>query len=534
MVILGIGGSIHDFSYCLIKDGVVISAIEEERVSGEKHCLGVRSSLFKGIEYCLKQYDMNFKNIDIFISNNLFDGHWEIPFNSNIVRINHHLAHACSSYFNSGFEESALLVIDGSGDKYLYQHKTSTISWGHAVDKNITIHKPIIGDDSNYITNSLGEFYSLITERCGLNRFNEGKTMGLASYGSDKYIKEMDQYVSISTNRKNELSVNVNLAELDIWANEIVKKDGSFKNKADLAYAAQAILEKSVFFIMNFLYEKTKCKNICYAGGIALNSVLNGKIIKNTPFENIFIFPAAGDAGTAFGAAQYAYYILLDKPFKTKRMETCFFGKKYNNFDIERALKKFENKINVEHIENDDEITKKAAELLNSEKIIGWFQGGSEIGPRALGNRSILADPRNVDMKDIINSKVKFRESFRPFAPVVLKEQVKNYFITDFEDNPFMLYVAEVRDDKKALLGAVTHVDGTARLQTVTMEQNPLYYKVIDEFYRLTSVPVLLNTSLNIKGKPIVEKPEQAIECLLESQLDGVFIHSYYITKLVH
>lgn len=184
-------------------------------------------------------------------------------------------------------------------------------------------------------------------------------------------------------------------------------------------------------------------------------------------------------------------------------------------------------------LKNEHDMIKKAAQLLCSEKIIGWFQGESEIGPRALGNRSILADPRNANMKDIINSKVKFRESFRPFAPVVLKEELNNFFITDFDDNPYMLYVAEVRDDKKDVLGAVTHVDGSARLQTVTIEQNPLYYKVIDEFYKLTSVPVLLNTSFNIKGKPIVEKPEEAIRCLLESELDGIFIHSYYVTRYI-
>ena len=541
MVILGIGGSIHDFSYCLLKDGIIIGAIEEERVSREKHSKGARSQALKGMKYLLKLHGLSNEDVDIFISNSLWHGRPDYPFASNIVRINHHLAHACSSYYNSGFDESALLVIDGRGDQY-FGGKWSTISLGYALGKKPNIFESVSGILQRVsgdgvvpfapVTNSLGELYSTITFCCGFGGLNEGKTMGLAPYGSDKYVKEMDQFVKISLDQNGKLNVNVNIDELSIWANEIVQKDDTFENKADLAYAGQAILEKSVFHIMNVLYDKTKCKNLSYAGGTALNSVLNGKIKKNTPFENVYIFPAAGDAGTSFGAAQYAHYILYNKPFRAKKMNTCFFGRKYNDLDIETVLKKYKNRIEVEYINNTNDMAKKAAELLNDEKIIGWFQGESEIGPRALGNRSILADPRKPYMKEIINSKVKFRESFRPFAPVVLKEQVNDFFTTDFDDNPFMLYVAEVIDDKKVMLGAVTHVDGSARLQTVTMEQNPLFYKVIDEFYKITSVPVLLNTSFNIKGEPIVEKPEEAIRCLLESELDSIFIHSYYITKL--
>jgi carbamoyltransferase len=541
MVILGIGGSTHDFSYCLLKDGTIIGAIEEERVSREKHSKGVHSQALGGMKCLLKQHGLSYEDVDIFISNSLWYGHTEYPFFSNIIRINHHLAHACSSYYNSGFDESALLVIDGSGDQFLGR-KWSTISLGYASGKKPSIFESVYGtfkkasgdgtDIYDQATNSLGELYSSITCCCGFGRLNEGKTMGLAPYGSDRYVKEMEQFVKISLCNKN-LDVKVNISDLNRWANEIVLKDESFENKAALAYAGQAILEESVFHIMNVLYDKTKCKNLCYAGGTALNSVLNGKIKKKTPFENIYIFPAAGDAGTSFGAAQYAHYVLCNSPYQAKKMATCFLGGKYDDHDIETVLKKYENQIIVEYINDTHNMTKKAAELLNDGKIIGWFQGESEIGPRALGNRSILADPRNPYMKDIINSKIKFRESFRPFAPVVLKEQMKNYFITDFDDNPYMLYVAEVCADKKNMLGAVTHVDGSARLQTVTIEQNPLYYKVIDEFYKLTSVPVLLNTSLNTKGEPIVEKPEEAIRCLLESDLDGIFIHSYYIAKYI-
>lgn len=562
MDILGIGGSQHDYAFCILRDGKVCVAIEEERVSREKHGNGLRSQALSGISYCLASQDMTIDDIDCVVSNNLWgiSAYTRYPFFSKVFRINHHMAHACAAFYNSGFEESAILVIDGAGDHYR-DNMSETISLGTATQKGPCFYEKILGEereyddffgllhtfnikkafspqlidkdrlDSLFLTdNSLGDFYSLMSYCCGFILLSEGKTMGLASYGTDRYVKELRSLVKYSYDEHKNCNISIKIDEVYQFLRELVKKDDDFDKKADLAYAAQRILEETIFFLMNCLYDKSHSKNLCYSGGVALNSVLNGKIKKYTPFENVYIYPAAGDSGTAIGSAMYAYHVMFGNTYIPKTSNTCYYGISYENKEIEKAIRRYSNQVVGIRL-NDKECIENAAQMLSEGKVIGWFQGRSEFGPRALGNRSILADPRRSEMKDIINKKVKFRESFRPFAPVVTYEDVHDYFDTDFEDNPYMLYVANVKENQRARLAAVTHVDGTARLQTIKRSQNPKYYDLIKEFQRYSDIPVLLNTSFNIKGRPIVEKPEDAIECLLGSSIDAIFIENWYLVK---
>jgi len=544
MRVLGIGGSDHDLSSCLIEDGKLLIAIEEERISKEKHGNGVRSCILKSVDYCLNEFQYNYKDMDMIITSDLFFPRLNSrkPFLEKMIKINHHLAHNACSYYLSGFDDAALLVVDGNGSIFSLD-SSETVTLGYVSNGVFdTIEKIYgaagVGNIQHRVTpeNSLGRFYAFFNTVCGFGFLESGKLMGLASYGKGTYINEIRKYAKIEIDTTNSLQMVIDLEnkELIEFLKYIQAKktdEDKFQVKADIAYSAQYILEEFIFLIMNRLYEKTKCKRLCYSGGVAYNSVLNGKIKKKTPFEEVFIPPAAGDSGTAIGAAMYGYYNIFKNTYKNKgQMECAYTGKKYTDDDVLNALKSFKNQISYEKLSRND-IISAAAESLKQGKIIGWFQGKSEIGPRALGNRSILADPRINNMKDILNHRVKFRESFRPFAPVILEEKVYEYFNTDFPKNPFMLYVGDVEEEKKEIIPAVTHVDGSARLQTVNSECNEMYYCLIKKFYDLTNVPVILNTSFNIKGKPIVETPRDAIECYLNCDMDYLYIHDYKIKK---
>lgn len=355
--------------------------------------------------------------------------------------------------------------------------------------------------------------------------------MGLASYGTDRYVKEMWKCVAVKEDGGRE--INFPREEffdfIRTLKKESVGKD-LFQIRADVAFAAQAVLEKSTFLLMEELYNKTKCRKLCYSGGVALNSTLNGKITKETPFTDIFIPPMSGDAGTAIGSALYGHYCRNGGRYDPHKIKSVYWGKSYSDLEIENALKKNEENIAWSK-QTTEEVAETAALKLKSGQILGWFQGGCEAGPRALGNRSILADPRRKNMKDILNSRVKFRESFRPFAPSVLQEYAKDYFETDGTEYPFMLFVHPVKESKKSVIPAVTHVDGTARIQTVNEEDNPVYYGLINAFYRLTGVPVLLNTSFNIKGEPIIETPSDALKSFIKADMDCLCIGNYVVTK---
>lgn len=530
MQILAIGGSGHDYSFCYLKNGKIIRAIEEERLSREKHARGIRSKLFKGIEYCLHGLT-SIDDLDIIITNNICDigPIKEKHYIHNIVTINHHLAHAASSYYSSGFDDAAFVVIDGHGSIY-HQYdknpKTEILSSGYINRDKINFIETKYGSFKHTFTPSLGSFYDVLTNACGFGFNCEGKTMGLSSYGKPVYLTELMKHIDYDKH----IFCNETLVEL---MHGIIHKDNTdiFQTKANLAASGQSILELFVYKLLNELYEKTKCPRLCLAGGVALNSVMNGKIKKHTPFKDVFIFPAANDGGTAIGAAYYAYYQLGKNKYRdTEQIKHVYYGKSYDDDSVKKSIQKYGNQISYKTYVYSDLINV-TAQLIADDKIVGWFQGGSEAGPRALGNRSIIANPSNRDMKDILNSRVKFREAFRPFAPAVLKEKVHDYFDTEYPDNPFMLYICNVKKSKINEIPAVVHVDGTARFQTVGIDNNKKFYDLINAFYRIKGVPIVLNTSLNIKGNPIAETPVDAIECLLNSKMDCLIIENYLIGK---
>ena len=533
MIIFGIGGSAHDFSSCIVQDGKIRIMLEEERITRNKHALGFRSHFFRSKAYVMDNMKLHENDIDMFIGNDLIMSHLiKLHFPERTRLIRHHMSHIAGTYYSSGFSESALLCIDGSGS-VLSDDAEEVITYGYAQNNDIRIMHQVTQDYKKNIYSSLGGLYEAFTVLCGFRVFEDGKTMGLSAYGKDTYYHELSKYVSIDS--IGNLSMFQSPGQLKEYANELKKgknEEQIFRIHADLAYAGQRILEESVFEIMRILYEKTKCSRLCYSGGVALNSVHNGKILKNTPFKEVYILPACNDAGTSIGAALYGYYNLAGNPYHGgKRLRSAYFGKSYDDSYIEKALKVQNGKIQWRKLER-SELLKDAVKNLSEQKIVGWFQGRSEIGPRALGNRSILTDARDKNMKDKLNKRVKFREGFRPFAPVVPLEKAKDYFVMEHDESEFMLFVSQVREDRCDEIPSVIHIDQTARVQTLTANENDLIYQLVMEFGNETGTYVLINTSFNVQGQPIVEKPEEAIDCFLSTQIDVLYMNSYKIEKV--
>jgi carbamoyltransferase len=414
----------------------------------------------------------------------------------------------------------------------------------------------------------LGLLYSAFTAYLGFE-VNEGeyKVMGMAPFGKPKYVDKVYKLIRLSGDGSFELNMEYFLyhqSSEKTYNRKFEDLFGPSRNPdphfftaasgypsyfgekptnydelcqenqyyADIASSIQAVTEDVLAKMANQAYQETGLKNLCMAGGVALNSVANGKILKGTPFERIYIQPSAGDGGGALGAALFAYHMVLGKPRKFI-MEHAYWGEKHGNGEIDSFLK--ENAIPYERIENEDRLIERVVDKLGAGKVIGWYQGRFEWGPRALGNRSILADPRRTDMKDIVNTKIKFREPFRPFAPSVLVEETGNYFslpeAAHHYPARFMLYVVDVNEDKHEVIPAITHVDGTGRLQTVQKEINPRYYKLIDTFGQATGVPVVLNTSFNLKGEPIVNTPQEAFNSFERSGMDVLVLGDYVVEK---
>jgi len=384
----------------------------------------------------------------------------------------------------------------------------------------------------------LGLLYSTVTSYLGFKVNNdEYKVMGLAGYGDPKYIENFKKIIDIKDDGsfKLDMSYFVFHYKERMPSKKFIKEFGPMRHKdekinqrhKDIAASLQNITEEVIFNLLRQLYKETKLKNLCMAGGVALNSVANGKIIKKTPFKKVFIQPASSDAGTSLGAAFYIYNSIFRKKRKFV-MEHAYWGPEFKTNEIRKFL--INKKINFFEFDNDDELLKKTAELIFKNKIIGFFQGRMEWGPRALGNRSILANPCNPKMKDILNKKVKHREDFRPFAPVVTIEDFKDYFEAELPD-PFMLFVYPIKNEKRKLIPSVTHIDGTGRIQTIEKSQNPRYYKLIKEFEKLSGVPILINTSFNIKGEPIVCTPEDAYKCMMGTGIDYLVIDKFLIAK---
>jgi carbamoyltransferase len=403
---------------------------------------------------------------------------------------------------------------------------------------------------------SLGIFYSAFTQFLGFPKFgDEYKVMGLSAYGKPKYLKKMEEIVILKPRGRFELNLEYfqhyktgdqmqwyNTAPsfgrlysdklYDLFGPERKKEQKITSYYMDVTASVQAMYEKASFHILNYAYELTGNSNLCLAGGSALNSLANGKIYDNTPFiKRIYIQPAAHDGGGAVGAAYYLYNHILDKP-RNFIMKSAFYGPQYSDEYISKTLNentKDLNGISINKIDNTDELIRKTAKYLSKGKIVGWFQGRMEWGPRALGNRSILVDPRRREMIDILNARIKKREWFRPFAPSILEEYTSEYFEKDYPA-PFMIRVYPIKKEKQSIIPAVTHIDGTGRLQTVNRNDNPLYWKLINEFKNLTGVPVLLNTSFN-ENEPIVCTPEEALDCFLRTRMDILVLGNYILER---
>lgn len=543
MYVLGIGGSEHDFSATLIKDGEILCSIEDERLTRSKYSLQKDLSItplakeWRSIQYCLDQADITLNEIDCFFGNDLMNKDYIPQLPKQIVMLNHHLTHAASTYYTSPYNDAAILVVDGIGtliDSSSNTHETISLYKGTNNEiKDIGkvhgsgIENPVSG--WTLFENSIGRFYYRVTAEIGFGFLEEGKTMGLAPYGKETYVGDFKRFYSIDGyifRQSHEQKL-----EMVVYIRNVLKNTKDrFHTTADLAYAVQHHLEQIMISICNALYDITQSKNLCLAGGVALNSVANLKVLENTPFENIYVQPASGDAGTSIGAALYGFHVLNNKPREDlNNLFSPYLGKNYSEREMLDSLDKHGNLINIE---KPDDYVDAVAKLLTKGSIIAWFNGRSEIGPRALGNRSILVDPRRKDMKDILNKRVKHREGFRPFAPIVLEEYQTEYF--ELEHPPYyMLLVPKIKIDKQDKIPAVTHADGTGRVQTVSNKLNPQLHALVSSFYKQTGVPVLLNTSFNDNGEPIVESPEDALNCFLKTDIDYLVINGFIISKKV-
>jgi len=537
MYFLGISGGFRpgnrDGAACLVRDGRIIAAAEEERFTRIKHSPGCIP--LNAIRYCISEAGISFSQIDevVFAGatykdiKNKLNRFFVFNFGTGpkIKLVEHHIAHAASAFFVSGFESSNILTMDLSGDGI-----STLMAYGKG--RGITKLKEFPR------SNSLGAFYNIITQYLGFRRnTDEYKVMGLASYGkpsldlswllkasSDGYVFNKSAIVKV---RAGESFPSVQEPMYSgYFLNKLKRprKSGTLINKyhMDLAESAQKKLESVICRLAEQTYVKTKNRNFCIAGGVGLNCVANAKL-KELPFvDNVFVQPASNDAGLAMGCALKA---AADKGFKFKRLRHVYYGPGYSNRQIENTLKHV--KSSYRRCAN---LPGFVAKKLSEGNIIGWFQGRMEYGPRALGARSILADPRSKGMKDRVNHTVKFRESFRPFAPSILVEHANEYFV-NCENAPFMTINFTARRDKRNKIPAVVHVDGTSRVQTVSRKNSVRYYDMIKEFYRITSIPIVLNTSFNVREEPVVCTPYQAIATFYESGLDYLAIGDFILKK---
>ena len=574
MYILGINAYHGGASAAIIKDGQLIAAVEEERFTRQKYWAGFP---VQSIEYCLNAagitaYDLDHVGVSRNPRANLLK---KVTFtlrqrpSLHLIRdrvknasrmgdlqsqvatalavdekalrakfhnVEHHRAHMASAFFVSPFEEAAILSVDGMGD---------FVSTMTGVGSN---NKMELLDIVTW-PHSLGYFYTLIGQWLGFPKYgDEGKVMGLAAYGKPRYMDKMAQVLCWQNDGTFELNLDY---FTDFADGDLMKWDGGSPTiprlfsaqlvdllgeprrpgaplteyHQDVAASLQSTLEAVEMALVRKLQQQTGETRLCMAGGVALNSVFNGKILPNTAFEEIYIQPAAGDAGTALGACYYIYHQLLGQQ-RTFLMEDAYTGPAFTNGRIEAALAHY----GLEGEALDEELLcERAAELVANRNVLGWFQGRMEWGPRALGNRSIIADPRYAETKDILNARIKKREKFRPFAPAVLAEATGEYFDQDYPD-PFMLKVYNVLPDKHDVIPAVTHIDGTGRLQTVEKKVNPLYYQLIHSFGEKTGVPVVLNTSFN-ENEPIVCTPLEAVDCFMRTKMDALVIGNVLVTK---
>jgi len=572
MYILGINAYHGDSSACILKDGVLIAATEEERFRRIKHWAGFPS---EAIKFCLREAGIEVQDLDyITISRNPYANAFkkikhtilkgvsmqavkdrllntkkvasvkaemskifnvpESEIKAKVENVEHHRSHLASTFFASPFETSAILSIDGFGDF------TSTMT---AVGKDNQIEVM----DSVIYPHSAGIFYTAMTQYLGFPHYgDEYKVMGLAPYGERKYVEKLKQIVKFTDDGLFELDLKFfkhakegvsmsweggNPSIESIFSEELEKLFGPARKKGDeltqdhkdIAASVQALTEELIFHILQHLQKKTGEKNICIAGGVAQNSVANGKVLASTDFENIYIPSAGHDAGTSMGSALWLYHQVLKHPRK-EAIYDAYTGYKATDEEIEDCLKS--SAVEFKKLSKEELLETVSDKLVNG-AVVGWYQGRAEFGPRALGHRSILVDPRRSDAKDLLNSKIKRRESFRPFAPSILEEYVPEYFERT-DKVPFMEKVYPIKKEKHAEIPAVTHVDGTGRLQTVS--KGDLYYDLINEFHKKTGTPILLNTSFN-ENEPIVNTPKEALDCYLRTEMDVLVLGNYLISR---
>jgi carbamoyltransferase len=466
----------------------------------------------------------------------LFSGASEVSLRNKIVQVEHHRAHLASAFFASPFEHAALLSIDGSGD-------FTTCMMGIGKGNHMDIL------DSIDFPHSIGLFYSAMTQFLGFPHYgDEYKVMGLAPYGEPKYVELLKKLLILTADHRYHLDLNYftttkgaviaygddhiphvptlfsdKVAEL--FGKPRLKDEPLTQHHRDIAASVQRYTEEIIFHLLNGLQARTGLDAVCIAGGVAQNSVANGKIIRKTPFKQVYIPSAGHDAGLSMGAALYVYNQVL-KNKRNPAIYNAYLGSRFSSAEIQSLLTA-ENL--AFEVLDEDVLYKVVADRIAEGNVIGWFSGRAEFGPRALGGRSILVDPRRSDAKELLNAKIKRRESFRPFAPSILQEHVKDYF--EWEDSvPFMEKVIPIREDKRASIPAVTHVDGTGRLQTVSPVWNESYYKLIHAFYQKTGVPILLNTSFN-ENEPIVNTPREALNCYLRTNMDMLVMENVIVQR---
>ncbi len=593
MKILGLSAYYHDSAACLVVDGEIIAAAQEERFTRKKHDAGFP---VEAIRYCLCEagigstdldyvvfYDKPFlkferlfetyltfapkgfksfaTSLPVWLKDKLFQKTMitnafkdafgkDIDWTSKLLFSEHHLSHAASAFFPSPFEEAAVLTMDGVGE-------WTTTSLAIGSGNTLSVHKEI------RFPHSLGLLYSAFTYYTGF-KVNSGeyKVMGLAPYGEPRYLQLIkDHLINIKDDGSFHMDMSyfnyctgltmTNEKFADLFGGPPRRPEGALtQREMDLAASVQAVTEEVVIKLAKGIFKSTGQRNLCLAGGVALNCVANGKLLRESIFDNIWLQPASGDAGGAIGAALGAYHLMLNRPRSAKSvdaMKGSFLGPVYAQHDIEKRLRAAGA---IFTVVCEDALIAETAQALANGKAVGWHQGRMEFGPRALGGRSIIADPRSPSVQRQLNLKVKYRESFRPFAPSVLREHVAEWF--DFDsDSPYMLLVADVHKNKqiamseeqqklfgidklnvpRSVIPAVTHVDYSARIQTVHESTNSKYYKLISAFYQLTGCPVVVNTSFNVRGEPIVNSPEDAFRCLMGTEIEFLAIGNCILRK---
>jgi carbamoyltransferase len=570
MYLLGISCYYHDSSAALLKDGVIVAAVQEERFTRKKHdtsfpinsiryCLQSQNISADDLEYIgfyekpllkfervlFQHLEMFPKSFKTFLSST---PSWineklrviktirkELKYKKDILFVEHHLSHAASAFLVSPFEEAAIVTLDGVGE-------WTTTTYGFGKNNGLELLKEI------KFPHSIGLLYSTITAYLGFSVNNsEYKVMGLSPYGNtDKntnpYYNKLRQVIDVKDDGSFRFDMDYFVFHYGdrmpskklckLLGGPVRKQESELTQRhKDIAAALQIITEEILTKILNHVYNVSKCDNIVLAGGVALNSVYNGKILRNTGFKNIWIPPDAGDGGTSIGVASYIYHTILGNK-RNYVFKDAYLGPEFSTTEIKAFLDK--NSIKYSEFKDEEDLIKNMAKLIYDANVIGWFQGRMEWGPRALGTRSILSNPCNPKMQEILNLKVKHREKFRPFAPVVCEDDALKYFDCDNpipEPTDYMLMVYPIKNEWHNKIPAVTHVDGSGRLQTIRRYQNKEYYDLIKEFGRLSGIPILINTSFNIRGEPIVCTPYDGYKCMMGTGIDYLVMGKFLIKR---